>query len=123
MKASRPWRAGRSIPSPKPSDRRYNLPCRPTPRPSCSRAGPLFYLRPIVTSLSFSTLPLARAVLDNLDTLGYQSMTPVQAQALPQVLDGRDLIVQAKTGSGKTAAFGLGIVHRLDPSLFAIQAL
>jgi ATP-independent RNA helicase DbpA len=76
-----------------------------------------------VTSLSFSTLPLARAVLDNLDTLGYQSMTPVQAQALPQVLDGRDLIVQAKTGSGKTAAFGLGIVHRLDPSLFAIQAL
>src|SRR5690606_40604443 len=74
-------------------------------------------------SLPFSTLPLSRATLDNLDTLGYQAMTPVQAQALPQVLEGRDLIVQAKTGSGKTAAFGLGIVHRLDPALFAIQAL
>src|SRR3546814_15995551 len=50
-------------------------------------------------------------------------MTPIQAQALPQALAGHDLIAQAKTGSGKTAAFGLGIVHHLDPALFAIQAL
>ena len=71
----------------------------------------------------FSSLPLAPAFLANLDQLGYREMTPIQAGSLPQVLEGRDLIAQAKTGSGKTAAFGIGILHRLNPSLFAVQAL
>ncbi len=50
-------------------------------------------------------------------------MTPIQAQGLPLIVDGRDLIAQAKTGSGKTAAFGLGIIHSLDVTLSATQAL
>src|SRR5690606_36501767 len=66
----------------------------------------------IVTTHSFSSLPLSPAQLDNLTQLGYLEMTPIQSQSLPVILEGRDLIAQAKTGSGKTAAFGLGIQHR-----------
>ncbi|HZV63571.1 MAG TPA: ATP-dependent RNA helicase DbpA [Telluria sp.] len=76
-----------------------------------------------MTSRSFSTLPLAPAMLANLGTLGYHEMTTIQAQSLPPVLEGRDLIAQAKTGSGKTAAFGIGILHKLNPAWFAIQGL
>lgn len=76
-----------------------------------------------MNTTSFSSLPLSPALLSNLDNLGYQEMTEIQAQSLPLVLQGRDLIAQAKTGSGKTAAFGIGILHRLNPTYFAIQAL
>lgn len=76
-----------------------------------------------MTTSSFSTLPLAPAVLSNLDSLGYHQMTTIQAQSLPPILERRDLIAQAKTGSGKTAAFGIGILHKLNPTWFAIQAL
>jgi len=62
-------------------------------------------------------------MLSNLDSLGYHEMTPIQAQSLPIILERRDLIAQAKTGSGKTAAFGIGILHKLNPTYFAIQAL
>ena len=72
---------------------------------------------------SFSSLPLSPAFLANLDLLGYHEMTTIQAQSLPTVLAGRDLIAQAKTGSGKTAAFGIGILHKLNPAWFAVQAL
>ncbi len=71
----------------------------------------------------FSSLPLTPALLSNLDNLGYRDMTAIQAQSLPQLLEGRDLIAQAKTGSGKTAAFGIGILHKLNPTFFAVQAL
>lgn len=50
-------------------------------------------------------------------------MTPIQAQSLPVILEGRDVIAQARTGSGKTAALGLGILHRLNPQRWEIQAL
>lgn len=72
---------------------------------------------------SFSSLPLTEAFLANLDTLGYQTMTPIQEQSLPPVLEGRDLIAQAQTGSGKTAAFGIGLLHTINPAWFATQAL
>ncbi|MCC6071889.1 ATP-dependent RNA helicase DbpA [Massilia sp. GCM10020059] len=72
---------------------------------------------------AFATLPLTPTFLANLDTLGYHEMTPIQAQSLPPVLEGRDLIAQAKTGSGKTAAFGIGILHKLNPAWFAVQGL
>ena len=71
----------------------------------------------------FNTLPLATQFLDNLNVLGYHEMTPIQAASLPSVLEGRDLIAQAKTGSGKTAAFGIGLLHKLNPAWFAIQGL
>ncbi len=71
----------------------------------------------------FASLPLAPAVLENLARLGYTAMTPIQAASLPAALAGRDLIAQARTGSGKTAAFALALLQRLDPKRFAVQAL
>jgi len=72
---------------------------------------------------SFSTLNIPIAQIANLDSLGYHKMTPIQAASLPIVLRGRDLIARAKTGSGKTAAFGLGLLQKVDPRVFRIQAL
>ena len=77
----------------------------------------------MTTSTGFGALPLSPALRAGIDALGYTAMTPVQAQALPVILDGRDLIAQAPTGSGKTAAFGLGLLHRLDPTVPLTQAL
>ena len=71
----------------------------------------------------FSSLNLSSALQDNLASLGYLQMTPIQAQSLPLVLDGKDLIAKAKTGSGKTAAFGLGLLAKLDVNRLAVQAL
>ncbi len=71
----------------------------------------------------FATLNLAPALLGNLATLGYSTMTPIQAQSLPPMLAGRDVIAQGKTGSGKTAAFGLGLLSRLNVKRFRIQSL
>lgn len=76
-----------------------------------------------MNSTAFASLPLSPAFLANLDSLGYHEMTSIQAASLPSVLQGRDLIAQAKTGSGKTAAFGIGILQRLNPTWFAVQAL
>ena len=58
-----------------------------------------------------------------LSQLGYDAMTPIQAASLPLALAGQDLIAQARTGSGKTAAFALALLHRLDPRPFDVQAL
>lgn len=74
-------------------------------------------------STAFATLPLSTAMLANLDALGYASMTPIQAQSLPVILKGQDLIAQAKTGSGKTAAFGIGLLNPINPRYFGCQAL
>src|SRR3989338_983133 len=71
----------------------------------------------------FDQLPLAPATLLNLRQLGYLRMTPIQAASLPLALAGHDLIAQAKTGSGKTAAFALSLLTRLNPRRFAVQAL
>lgn len=76
-----------------------------------------------MTTTSFSTLGLDAALVANLDAMGYQIMTPIQAQGLPPVLEGRDLIAQAETGSGKTAAFGIGLLTRLNLRHFSVQAL
>ncbi|MDF7760478.1 ATP-dependent RNA helicase DbpA [Kosakonia cowanii] len=73
---------------------------------------------------AFSTLNmLPAAQIDNLNDLGYLTMTPVQAAALPLILAGKDVRVQAKTGSGKTAAFGLGVLQHIDSSRFQTQSL
>ena len=71
----------------------------------------------------FSSLGLTSELHDNLETLGYREMTPIQAHSLPHVIAGRDVIAQAKTGSGKTAAFGLGLLQRLDVKRYRIQSL
>ena len=73
--------------------------------------------------MPFSELPLAPAVLENLGRLGYVAMTPIQAASLPIALAGHDLIAQAKTGSGKTAAFSLALLARLDARRYDVQAM
>lgn len=73
--------------------------------------------------LCFSKLALKAELLTNLSTLNYQQMTPVQAQSLPVLLEGKDVIAQAKTGSGKTAAFSLGLLQNLNVKRFRIQAM
>lgn len=90
---------------------------RASPAPACGPAtdpadGP-----------SFDTLPLPPAALANLAQLGYRAMTPIQAASLPAALAGRDLIAQAKTGSGKTASFALPLLARLEPRRLDVQAL
>ena len=72
---------------------------------------------------AFSSLPLHPALLDNIASLGYSQLTPIQAEALPCILAGQDIIAQAKTGSGKTAAFGIGLLSHMDFSRFNVQAL
>ena len=74
-------------------------------------------------NLDFNSLPLSDGLRLGVDAAGYTRMTPIQAQSLPAVLAGRDVIAQAPTGSGKTAAFGLGLLQRLDPTLIRAQAL
>ena len=77
----------------------------------------------MTTPTTFADLALAPTLRAGLDALGYTALTPVQAQALPALLDGRDLVAQAPTGSGKTAAFGLGLLQRIDPATGGTQAL
>jgi ATP-dependent RNA helicase DbpA len=84
----------------------------PTPLPVASATG-----------LSFSELPLSPGLLATLQQLEYLMMTPIQAASLPITLAGHDLIAQAKTGSGKTAAFALALLTRLNPRRFAVQAM
>ena len=71
----------------------------------------------------FSSLPLKNALITNLDTLGYSEMTDIQSQSLPFILEGKDVIGQGKTGSGKTASFGLGLLNKLDVKKFRVQSL
>ncbi|MFK5938487.1 MAG: ATP-dependent RNA helicase DbpA [Sulfurimonas sp.] len=73
--------------------------------------------------MNFSKLPLSTEMLSTLDSMGYKSMTPVQSQALPLIIEGKDVIAEAKTGSGKTAAFGIGLLNKLDVKKFRVQAL
>lgn len=76
-----------------------------------------------MTSDSFSQLNLSEPQVANLESLGYRHMTPVQAAATPGALNGEDMIAQAKTGSGKTAVFGLTILAKLDLAQLHPQAL
>jgi len=75
------------------------------------------------SAADFSQLPLTPAMLANLQQLGYLSMTAIQAASLPAALLGKDIIAQAKTGSGKTAAFALTLLANLNPRRFAVQTL
>lgn len=71
----------------------------------------------------FTDLPLNPLLLQALDSLQYTQMTPIQALSLPPMLQGLDVIGQARTGSGKTAAYGLALLSRIDPALIKTQAL
>jgi len=76
-----------------------------------------------VAGPSFNELPLSPSLKATLQQLDYRTMTPIQAASLPIALAGKDLIAQAKTGSGKTAAFALSLLTKLNPRYFAVQAM
>ncbi|GHA97210.1 DEAD/DEAH box helicase [Modicisalibacter luteus] len=67
-----------------------------------------------IASPSFGDLALLPAVISALDTLGYQTPSPIQAQTIPALLEGRDMLGQAQTGTGKTAAFALPLLTKLE---------
>ena len=78
-------------------------------------------------SFQFSALAfkpeIRKAMLANLNSLGYTDMTPIQAQSLPNILKNQDVIAQAKTGSGKTAAYGIGLLSKLNVKNYHVQAM
>jgi len=72
---------------------------------------------------SFSSLPLSKEMIDNLNNLKYEIMTPIQEKSIPPILNGNDVLAQAKTGSGKTAAYGIGLLHNLNVKRFRVQSI
>ena len=72
---------------------------------------------------TFKELGLSEPLLEALSDVGYESPSPIQEQAIPPMLEGRDIIGQAQTGSGKTAAFGLPLLETIDPEVNEVQAL
>jgi ATP-independent RNA helicase DbpA len=73
--------------------------------------------------MQFSNLPLSSAMVHNLEAIGYTQMTPIQEQSLPHILQNKDVLAKAQTGSGKTAAFGIGLLHKLNVKKFRVQSL
>ena len=71
----------------------------------------------------FTGLPLRDELQTQLEVIKFNTMTAVQAAALPKILEGRDVVAQASTGSGKTAAFALGCLQKIDSKAFHVQAL
>src|SRR6187399_1849937 len=82
-----------------------------------------FSMSEVVNLPSFSELGLSDAVVAALSAVGYETPTPIQAQTIPALLGGADLLGQAQTGTGKTAAFALPILSKIDVELRATQAL
>ena len=76
-----------------------------------------------MTQLDFSRLNLKTEISENLKTLGYQQMTPIQAKSIEPILKGHDVLARAKTGSGKTASFGIGLISKLNTEKKRPQAL
>lgn len=74
-------------------------------------------------NLSFESLGISESRAHHLEAIGFAEPTPIQAQAIPQMLSGRDIIGQAQTGTGKTAAFSLPILEQIDVEAHGVQAL
>jgi ATP-dependent RNA helicase DeaD len=77
----------------------------------------------MTTTTAFADLGLAPDILEAIRDVGYESPSPIQAQAIPPLLEGSDVIGQAQTGSGKTAAFGLPMLQYVDPEDHEVQGL
>src|SRR5215211_423047 len=72
---------------------------------------------------TFAELGLSEPILEALRDVGYESPSPIQEQTIPLLLQGRDVLGQAQTGTGKTAAFGLPMIEQIDPEDPEVQAL
>ena len=73
--------------------------------------------------VTFESLGLSEPILKAITEIGYEAPTPIQEKTIPPMLAGRDLIGQAQTGTGKTAAFAIPILEKIDPSVPEVQAL
>ena len=72
---------------------------------------------------SFASLPVKAEILQAIDQMGFQGMTEIQQKAIPPMLEGKDVIAKAPTGTGKTCAFGIPLIEHIDPTLAQIQAV
>ena len=73
--------------------------------------------------LQYENSGLDERILKAVSEMGFENMTPIQAQAIPVFMDGMDIIGQAQTGTGKTAAFGIPVLQMVDPNVKSLQAL
>ena len=73
--------------------------------------------------LKFKEMPLHETILNNVQAQGYETPTPIQAQAIPSLLEGKDLLGIAQTGTGKTAAFTLPMLQRLSSRNYSLSPL
>ena len=73
--------------------------------------------------IKFEDLKLSKELLKAINDMGFEEATPIQAQTIPNILEGKDLIGQAQTGTGKTAAFGLPILDMINPGDKKLQAV
>ncbi len=76
-----------------------------------------------MNKISFEELPISKEIQKAINELGYEMATPIQSASIPVLLEGKDIIGQAQTGTGKTAAFGIPAIEMLDPHLKTIQAI
>lgn len=76
-----------------------------------------------MTQKLFSELGLSEVLLKAIDQLGYEKAAPIQAETIPLILAGHDIIGQSQTGSGKTAAFAIPAVETIDPQTHGVQVL
>src|SRR3954468_9444885 len=83
----------------------------------------MFRLDDCMTSKLFPELGLSAEVLKAIDKLGFEQAAPIQARAIPILLEGRDVVGQSQTGSGKTAAFAIPAIEKSDPQKRAVQVL
>lgn len=74
-------------------------------------------------TISYKDSTIDERIIRAVEEMGFENMTPIQAQAIPVMLSGKDLIGQAQTGTGKTAAFGIPVIQRIDPNNRALQAI
>ena len=73
--------------------------------------------------ISYRNSAIDGRIIRAVEEMGFETMTPIQEQAIPVMLEGRDLIGQAQTGTGKTAAFGIPIIQKIDPEERGLQAI
>ena len=74
------------------------------------------YSSKYINALKFTEFGLTPAILEGLDAMGFENATPIQEQAIPKIMNGQDILACAQTGTGKTAAFLLPILHTLTES-------
>lgn len=76
-----------------------------------------------MTKLRFEELGLSKKLLDAVKDMSFEEASPIQSETIPVLLSGKDLIGQAQTGTGKTAAFAIPVIEKLDPESKEVQAL